>query len=198
MTAYFSEPGMREMGLKNLKDACRVLRVMGLTWWIEAGTFLGIVRDGDLIGHDSDIDFGILGDERIEGVRELFLEEGFHVHHEFGTKGRGREISFKRGGIKVDVFCFYPDEAGTLWMGCWRGGRMIRLDFERRSILPPRSVTVFDIPMKLPALQEAYLRARYGREWTVPDLKWRWDRSPKCINWAKSDWTLKELEEKYP
>lgn len=75
---------------------------------------------------------------------------------------------------------------------------MIRLEFHKDTILPTRITVMENKIVNRPRLPEEYLTIRYGWDWRTPKSKWRWDRDPKCINWKLSDWSLSELEEKYP
>lgn len=171
----------------------------GIEWWIEAGTFLGCIRNGgSFIGHDKDIDVGVLGDENAEDIVRAMESVGFTVGHRFGEHGKGLEISFESDkGIKVDVFFFYED--GTkLWHAAWRGGKMIRLEFERSVILPTVEDKMEGITVETPGQAEAYLVARYGEAWRTPDPSYRWDVGPRCINWEKSEITKDEILKLWP
>jgi len=50
-------------GKSTMLIALQALDEIGLFYWIEFGTLLGIIRDGKLIDHDTDLDFGVLLDD---------------------------------------------------------------------------------------------------------------------------------------
>jgi hypothetical protein len=167
----------KEAAERNLSDMAKVLDDMHLTWWYEAGSCLGMVRDGGLIAHDSDTDIGVLYPADDEEIERRLVELGFSVFHRYGRKHYGCELSFVRDGVKCDIFWFYHD-GEKLWHAAWRKGLMIRLEFDTKTILPTKK--------NLPKSPQRYLTARYG-EWKKPNADWRWDRDPLCINWDKSE-----------
>lgn len=181
---------------KALGDAVSILNLSHAYWWIEAGTFLGCIREGGrFIGHDKDIDIGVKITDNVEILYAEMLHAGFIVNHIFGENEKGLEIAFERDGIKIDFFFFYED-GKKWWHGAWRGGKMIRLEFER-NLLADRNVEIMEgIEVFTPCDPDAYLTARYG-DWRTPNKEWRWDTDPLCINWEKSEISKREILEKW-
>jgi hypothetical protein len=201
-TKTFSDPAIAQAGRDNLRDVAGALEKMGVMWWIEAGTFLGCIREnGRFIQHDSDIDIGVMGDAAADELTYKLTEIGFRVEHVFGRKGRGMEIAYTRRGVKVDVFYFYR-EGDKAWMAAWKNyyvgkvgeSRMIRLDFDADLMCFPIQKIMEGVYVNCPNEPERYLIARYGKDWRKPDPDWRWDLDPKCINWEKSEWTRSQVE----
>lgn len=187
----------RDFAADNLRDAALILDMLGLVWWIEAGTFLGAVRErGHFIKHDTDLDIGVLMSFRCrpEQIIAGFEKLGFSVHHIYGKPWVGYEISVKRNDIKLDLFFFYS-EGGTLWHAAWYQEKMIRLEFPHNAIFPLSNRTVEGVTVTCPRKPEAYLTLRYGEDWRTPKTKWRWWYDPKCINWEKSEITFDENAE---
>src|SRR6185503_20920991 len=76
-------------------------------WWVASGTALGLVRDGGLIPHDTDIDFEMLGEPGsswLDVVEAELLAAGFT---------RTRRTPFQRAvtmaDVVVDVTFWYVD-----------------------------------------------------------------------------------------
>ncbi|NNF34367.1 MAG: hypothetical protein HKN68_09680 [Saprospiraceae bacterium] len=86
----------------------------GIFYWPEFGTLLGIHRDGKLIGHDTDLDFGIFLSDFNERIESALLEEGFTKEREFVIEGGayGREESYILKGVTVDLFYFTKTDSG--------------------------------------------------------------------------------------
>jgi len=202
----FSDAETAVKGRRNLLDVARTLDALGVTWWIEAGTFLGCIREaGRFIGHDCDIDVGVVGDEKADEIITQLQSLGFSVNHVFGRKGHGYEIAFMRDDVKVDVFFFYVEAYAAapraldlsykvLWMGCWLRGRMIRLEFPAHLILPTIRTLMEQVIVNVPADAEGYLVTRYGPDWRTPDEHWDWALSPHCINWGRSEISEEEAQ----
>ena len=181
--------------LEITKEVSAILYALDIDHWVDAGTCLGFYREGDFIEHDNDVDFGILAED-CKDVGDLlslfgaFLERGFRIYHTFGTIDKGFEIALWKDGIKVDLFWYYL-VGDKRWHGAWRnGGRngdddLIKLVFDRKffDIEDRREATkVLNHHFQLPLFTEEYLIARYGEDWRVPDKRWDWATSPKCIN----------------
>ena len=52
----FAEPKYKQRAIRMLLDVCRILDDARLPYTVDAGTLLGLVRDGDLIPWDDDLD----------------------------------------------------------------------------------------------------------------------------------------------
>jgi phosphorylcholine metabolism protein LicD len=168
-----------------LKDAAKVLDALGVNWWCEAGTCLGIVREKDFIAHDSDIDIGTTDWERHEEIYRAFIEAGFWEVHTYGKPDDGLEYAFSKHGVKIDIFFFY--KAGNkLCHSAWLEDKQLFYDFPKSYIEPTqRAKFVPDhkygvIFVNLPHDTNAYLTARYG-DWNKVNKDWRWDIDPLCL-----------------
>lgn len=166
-----------QAALANLRDAAAVLA--GVTHWLDCGTLLGAIREGGLLAHDQDVDFGVLGTDDHEAIEAGMVAAGFKVWRLYGTPEHGYEQSFKRDGIKVDVFYFYPHEEG-LWQGSWLRDHLIVSTFARSTVVDPVAFRFRGIDTFVPARPKAMLERRYG-DWRTPVTKWDWARDPKCI-----------------
>jgi hypothetical protein len=97
-----------------LHAACRVLNEAGVFHWLEFGTLLGVVRDGRLIAHDTDIDFGVFIEDRSERIARAFQKAGFTLEHRFEIEdgNYGLEESYVMNGVSVDLFYFTRTDSG--------------------------------------------------------------------------------------
>lgn len=164
----------------NFRDANEVLRGLGLTYWADCGTLLGLVREGDLLKHDLDVDFGVLGTEGHLRVVSWMNALGFKLYCTYGSVNNGYEQRFARGNSKVDVFYFYPLKDGRVWSGTWwRAKHLIVSEFDNY-FTPTKGQDFKGERVFLPAQPEKALEARYG-DWKTVQKKWRWFRDPLCI-----------------
>lgn len=175
--------------LKNLSDLSNVLEELGLTWWCEAGTCLGIYRNHRFIPWDQDVDVGLLAEEidTTDKLLEFFkiaIDNGFRIYHTFGTLKNGFELCLIKRGIKNDVFWFYKN-GKIRWHSAWKnGGRDLEKDqiiYEYPAkIIEKRKKDYFKgIKIFLPKKTETYLETKYGTDWRIPTRKWNWATSPR-------------------
>ena len=180
--------------LRAFREANDALGSVGVKYWADCGTLLGMVRDKRIMRHDLDIDFSCWSPERHEEIQAAMEDAGFHLHHTYGTPEHGFEQAFKRGSIKVDVFYFYP---GTVRFGeivvdealCWQGSwyrekgqwKLIVSEFDHLIVARQRKRTFNGVSVPVPVQPIAMLVARYGPKWRRRVVEWDWKRDPFCI-----------------
>ena len=158
-----------------LKFAIDVLSANQCTWWLEAGTCLGAIRERGFITHDSDIDIGLHPKELAlwDKLHADMIAAGFEFLRAW-THGKKRmELSFRKNGVKIDLFFFYDD--GDFW---WHGAFGPNKDggwdhdweflphvFSAHLFKDLKPVTFHNLPCFLPNPPERYLLERYGSTW---------------------------------
>jgi phosphorylcholine metabolism protein LicD len=139
-------------------------------YFLEAGTALGFYRDGGIIEWDTDIDFGML----IENWNDAWIPElkkiGFRLLKDY--RGRGRELTFKRNKVKVDIFLFFRN--GDKRTCTAYDPKEFFMSFPAEMIENPKIVKGYPMPHPI----EEYLTIRYG-DWKTPVKDYDW-RTPKC------------------
>jgi len=157
-------------------DVCRDLAELSPDVCFGFGSVLSIVRDGELMKHDDDLDVIIAFDSAVAPTlhEALALVRDFLVEKEY--KVRGKFFSHwhvLRGGKKVDVF-----------VGIYEGGRIgwfpgTRRALARDDVFPARSVPFLGSECWIPREPEKYLATIYGANWKSPLPGWKhdWDRS---------------------
>ena len=144
------------------------LEVEHVPFFLAYGTLLGIVRDGDLLPHDKDMDVGLPWDVS----REVLIRE-LTVKHGFSRSGRHTPeedawnvvLVHRETGISIDLFFFKPD-GDALLSGfhhlpvplLWRFGHFTTQPLEYLG----HSWQVPDPP-------ERFLQEIYGPDWRTPD-----------------------------
>lgn len=168
----------REVALCNLRDTNHILKNV-VPFWIDCGTLLGAIREGDFLAHDQDVDFGIWGTEQHERIAEAMFAKGFEKWKFFGAPEHGYEQSFQRDGVKVDLFYFYPREE-RVWQGSWMDHVLLESEFPSVVVLPPRPFRFVGIDTYTPNQPERMLTARYG-DWRQVVTEWDWTSDPLCL-----------------
>jgi len=149
----------------------------GVEAFLAYGTLLGAVRQGGLIGHDSDADLGYVSghthpvDVMLESfrVQRHLGELGFDTYRYSGIAFRVDVIEgdgFRRG---LDVFGgFIAEPVGDRAPVLYLMGE-IGAPFEREWIYPLTTATLEGRTFPVPANPEKLLEATYGSGWRVPD-----------------------------
>lgn len=65
----------------------------GLRYWLDSGTLLGLVRDGELLPADRDLDFSVWAEEEAK-IRTLLPEVRQKDYHVFTASYRGRVFKY--------------------------------------------------------------------------------------------------------
>jgi|GEM_PF-4589405 len=146
-----------------------------------AGTALGLVRDGDFLPYDSDLDMAALPPATSRAVAEALVSTGhFRVVRKAMDTGEFRSICHIHTGMIVDL-SEYRQSADT-FVSTWRHSAGTVL---REAVVPAFSVRLVSHPrlrrwVPLPDDPAAYLRATYGR-WEEPDPSFDTPVSSPCI-----------------
>ncbi len=189
----FSQTEIREKATQVLLTLCAKLNASDVRYYVDAGTLLGIVRDGGLIPWDDDLDIALhagdlslfesqlplLLDELKNTFGEQYTVNAYTTKAGFGAVSAGAIRSFKLAPIEpkstmpmIDVFVKYIDGNDMDYCLASRGIRMPSMHFDSFDDFVFRQQHI-----KLPLQHEAYLRAHYG-DWQTP----------------KPDWSLSELD----
>jgi hypothetical protein len=166
-------------------------------YWVWAGVLLGWAREGQLLPHDRDADFGVMAED-LDLVTQLvptLREAGFEPLHKFrNNEGRDRILAFTRHGARFEFYAF--DRAGDklrYQLFGWPPDRLVELEAE----LPDQELVPFEFLGRTwlrHADYELELRSIYG-DWQTPQRDFDYledelstvDRRP----WINSDssWT---------
>jgi SAM-dependent methyltransferase len=157
--------------LDAIDEVLTALERAGIQAFLAYGTALGAVRDGRLIGHDSDADLGYVSEHEhpVDAIRESFrvqralIEAGYRIT-------RYSALAFKVDVVESDGVVRGLDVFG----GFMRDGYLhlmgeIRTPFRREWVTPLGTATLEGRPFPVPADTDRFLTATYGRAWRVPD-----------------------------
>lgn len=164
---FYEGTPLNDKAAGTMEEACGFLEHLGIEYYICDGTALGLVRAGQFIPHDNDIDVAVLGEIDIPAVKRVFLAAGYKV---------GREVYFRN---KLQQLIFYSRDQVIFDICLWRdrgdgyayhfvpeiekGRRQLCSNFSGADMIPfcGRSYPTH------PNIRE-WLRAHYGDDWMTP------------------------------
>ncbi len=160
----------QEGGRKALLDAKQRLDDANIPFCLFAGTLLGVVREGDVLAHDKDLDLGVGWDvDREHLVKTLCAGGGFTVPWFWGIlppdRPWYRSFSHVESGCTLDIF-FLRKEGDTLLCGFDNRPEPI---LSRLTAFALRDWSWMGQTWKVPDPPEQYLAQLYGKDWRVPD-----------------------------
>lgn len=147
-------------------------------FYFDAGTLLGIVREGRLLKHDNDIDIAVKAYEKeeIEKTRKALLKAGCKAVHTFSIEGIGTvEDAFEIYGFRFDVFYIMQgtpkDYVYLMYKGMETQGIDTKWNVSRLYFTPVtqlKKINFQGMLVNVPEGVEMYLEERYG-DWRTPN-----------------------------
>ncbi|MCH1866468.1 hypothetical protein [Nocardioides sp. CFH 31398] len=173
------DPSDIEQLLDHLEQAVEALRKAGAEPFVAYGTLLGAVREGRVLGHDSDADLAYVSTARhpvdvtIESYRlqRALVEQGMST---IRYSGANFKVLFPEldGNVRgIDVFSGFLDGPTLYLMG------EIGVPMAEADIRPLSTATLNGRVVPTPARPEALLEATYGEGWRVPDPAFKFETS---------------------
>jgi len=161
------------------------LQSWGYPVYIVGGTLLGIVRGGELLPHDDDIDFAFLADSDDPAeigaisydMERRLTDTGYAVARH--SLAHIELVFFDEAGQVdhyIDVF------TGFFHEGLYCQPFALRSDaVTREDLVPTVDIDVNGVALPAPARPEAWLAYAYGESWRVPDptFKFQVERGTK-------------------
>lgn len=168
-----------DLARKLLLLTVKILDDAGIPYHLEGGTLLGMVRDGDILPWDYDLDISIMAPDAERLAKQLwrFTLHGYYVSRRYAHKPspgwekgalriiklRNRRLWFFKGDIRLDIVVKYDCGGATYWTIvrklCKVDSKFYRgyeeLDYQGQRL-------------KTPKLKEEYLVCKYG-DWQVPN-----------------------------
>ncbi|GAA4371631.1 class I SAM-dependent methyltransferase [Nocardioides caricicola] len=184
--------GRSDRDISALLDATEsvlaALRSAGVEPFVAYGTLLGAVREGKVLGHDSDADLGYVSrySNPVDVARESFevqrrlARDGWEISRYSGASFKiyVTEADVRRG---LDVFGGFLDAGRLYLMG------EIGTPFEREWIHPLGTAELEGRAVPVPARPEKLLEATYGPGWRTPDPAFKFTTPERTIR-AFDDW----------
>lgn len=171
----------KKIALENIRLMSKILKKNYCEWWISHGTLLGMIREEDFISHDLDIDFSVSFDCLTKSLFQEITTE-FELLYIFGDRLDCLELSFRRNGIKIDLFFVY--KSGDLYrhsaFADFSDWGYQRYDYTFRKV-EPREGEFLGLKVNIPRDAEMYLQEFYGKDWRLPKKRWLYFMDPPNV-----------------
>lgn len=147
-----------------LKDTAEVLQKRNVSYWADFGTLLGLVRDGDIIPGDKDVDLCVLDDERerVMGAVDDFAARGYFLTGKGGAAQKLMRVFDAKSPFYADIYPYVAE------------GDTLKSVLDPRDDVPAHLVKETDVllfrgtEVRIPREVEALLAYRYGDSYRTP------------------------------
>jgi hypothetical protein len=175
--------------LDSIEEVLGALRKAGIEAFPAYGTLLGAVREGHLIGHDSDADLGYVSqhthpaDVVLESFRlqRALADMGYAISRYSGAAFKVDVVEADGSVRGLDVFGGFLADGHLHLMG------EIRTPFRREWIFPLGTCTLEGRELPAPANTDEFLTATYGPSWRVPDPAYKFE-TPESTHRRLNGW----------
>lgn len=171
----------KSIALRNLVSIKDILTELDLRYFLTDGTLLGLIRDSNFIDFDEDTDIGVFfedfTDEKLNRFTKAMADKGFVDLIEFGDYVNNFQMSFKRNGVKTDIFFYRPFEDKMIFHA-FRGSEVITYFYRKELVEDLMQIGFIGNSFHIPANYQEFLIAKYGQNWRVEDRSWDWAYSP--------------------
>lgn len=168
---------LQKNGVQTLSDLAGLLTSNNIHYWVDAGTLLGIVRDGNFIDDDTDIDIGVVITNP-DDLFNLLKVNGYNIWYYFDTPyGRKRLIRAEKYQVGIDFEVFERDGDKYYYDSPskpartskqWKKKRysVIRFYFDAEIVASQKRHNFMGIELNIPENYDEYFRVYY-KDWRV-------------------------------
>lgn len=178
---------IQDHGIEVLHRTQVIIKHLGIPIFADFGTLLGLVREGQLLKHDLDIDTGVIADiDQQKIVRRTLEDCGYKLWRQYYKGDYVVEESYKIDGIKIDINYYQmAEDKSNTWLFFWKRD----YPYEKGNIRhivemtysPFKDVVTKEFQgylIDIPANAEKLLEEKYGENWRTPDKGWIYWESP--------------------
>lgn len=181
---------IQKNGLMTIEKTIKLLSEKNVTCFADFGTLLGIVREKKLLGHDKDIDLGIVGVEQnqIHDITTFLERKGYKLWREFYLGERIVEQSWHIDDIKVDLNYYQKEKDGyRTWLFYkdpdkkYKKGYYSTVTMRYTGITGFEKIKLNNYSITIPKNPTNLLEQKYGKSWNIPDKGWVYWKNPVAV-----------------
>ena len=184
--------------LKILKE---VLDKNSIDYWLDYGTLLGFVREGKIIGHDLDLDFGIKPKSGVV-LAKILKKYDCNLIQQIYVEGKLTVDTYKFRGVDFDIF--YYEKRGDkivnrVWLSndssipqqkAYELGRG-KLEDVIFSDIETKEIEFYGVKFRAPKDSDRYLKENYGSNYMVPNPNWKHGDETNRVALSNIDFEVK-------
>ena len=171
-----------------LNGVATILEKNDCSYFLDAGTLLGAVRDKKFIPWDHDIDLGLVYknqnqiNQLIKSLKKKFYVRAlkFKDDPSIWKPGKFRIIKvyhrrglFSRDKLTLDIFIFYKSTLNKTNEKVYKYGVWGRNAYYPENLLNEfKSLEFYNRTYSVPKHPEEFLSFKYGKDWRTPNQKW--------------------------
>ncbi len=160
-----------------LAEIVGLLNKNNIEYWLADGTLLGIVRDRELIPHDTDLDFYLIDTINIEFIHASLSGMGFKVGRRMKYRGRVFQLTyFNADELLIDFLFWERNNHGNFqWLAPEINGRRSQESkfYDSYNVIKWQGLEIRTFQDHLDWLEKVY-----GKGWKI--------RETKKLDWTKS------------
>lgn len=170
------EPLKDKFWIKELVEGQFILGARCKRYWASSGTVLGLYRNGEVIPHDTDIDFETDDIDAADSIIESFKEHGYRLVRVTKYMGLTMQLAFiSQNKVVVDIY-FYINFEDKYLINYNDHGILV---LENKFVNKIEEYGEWGTPFPTPT--EEYLTERYG-DWKTPTTeKGEWEKQAKNL-----------------
>lgn len=104
-----------------LLDAKSAIESIGIPFWLDFGTLLGVFRNGDFLENDLDLDIGLYLSDYSKALDKAMIKKGFKFFRgcHIDESKYGLELSYIKNNIKIDLFFYSKLDSDLYKVHCF-------------------------------------------------------------------------------
>ena len=175
---------LQNEGFEYLKKIEEALGKANARFFVNFGSLLGLLRSGEFISWDNDIDYGIYIDDSFtwEDLGKTMNSIGMTLARQFSHDGMITEQTYKTDKLTVDFFAHSEDDDNSFEYVYFKkkdydyesldDAHVCRLKMYKFPGITRRKIANKDIEISVPVDAEEYLASIYREDWMVPNPNW--------------------------
>ena len=183
---------LNKYGFESLNILVDIFDSLGVVFFCEFGTLLGLIRENGFIPHDNDLDLGVLKSDKFSWklFENNLLKRGLKKEHSYKYDGQITEQTYRfPNGLTVDfflyeiegnqmhTFVYYKDHKATYEKKELRSVKKLSYPL----IEGYKKISVNGCVVPVPVNPEEHLEAIYGTGWRIPDPDYVPDRKQNIM-----------------
>ena len=149
--------------------------VNGLNYFFSCGTALGLVRDGQLLPWDNDVDIDVVDPtlKQVEALESIMLASGYTKKRDL-SNGLGKvQMVFAKEPHHCIDFCFWHEENG-FYINDVPETHFFMRKHSKDLYLEFIDIELNGTVFRIPASYDDYFTCLYGKDWRFPKVYKNW------------------------